>query len=536
VPGVLYREAMTSRLWSTYLLSLVLVIGGCDEEDDNDAGMATMDSGPGTDAGGTDGGGTDAGDDTDAGGDDAGPGDAGPGDAGPGGDCPALASRTEVTVSGELDTDTTWTCDNLYIVSGNLYVSAVLTVEPGTVVYGEAGGVATPPGALIVTTDGRLEASGTVDQPIVFTSEESEGSRSEGDWAGLIMLGTAPNANGRVPIEGTLESDDRNFFGVDDPTMADPAHDCGTLEYVRIEFTGFSLGGGTGNEIQGLTLGACGYDTTIDHVQVHVSDDDGIEIFGGTVDLSHIVLTGATDDSLDWDDGWTGRVQFLIVQQHASRGADEGVEGDSADDDDFTPPVVSPPATSPRIYNATFVGTDTAGVGNSGLLLKESTQLYLRNYVILGFAGGVIDIVGYGSAAAVVSDPPTITIRNGVLYEASFSGATLFHASGSETDTDDCPGGPAGCASGLLEADIFLAASQMNMNVNPMLVDPFNETAPDFTAMSGSPLLGMTGETPTEITYDPARPAFFDTTVTYIGAIDPSGTDWTAGWTSYPAD
>jgi hypothetical protein len=98
-----------------------------------------------------------------------------------------------------------------------------------------------------------------------------------------------------------------------DPGEPDPDHDCGTLRFVRIEFAGFEVG--DTNELNGLTLGACGRRTVLDYVQVHLGADDGIEFFGGTTDLRHAVITGANDDSLDWDQGWTGRVQFLAIRQ-----------------------------------------------------------------------------------------------------------------------------------------------------------------------------------------------------------------------------
>jgi hypothetical protein len=104
-------------------------------------------------------------------------------------------------------------------------------------------------------------------------------------------------------IEGLPPSDPNSVYGGTDDT-----HDCGTIRYARIEFAGYELA--TDKELNGLSVGACGSETTLSHIQVHRGSDDGIEFFGGAVSMDHVVLTGNSDDSLDWDLGWTGKVQF----------------------------------------------------------------------------------------------------------------------------------------------------------------------------------------------------------------------------------
>lgn len=133
------------------------------------------------------------------------------------------------------------------------------------------------------------------------------------------MLGSAPVNRADAQIEGVPHGDTRGAFG-----GSDAGSSCGIMEYTRIEFAGFEVY--ANNELNGLTLGGCGDGTIVRHVQVHRALDDGIEVFGGTVDLQNIVITGAGDDSLDWDMGWRGRVQFLAIQQHADTG-DNAFEG-----------------------------------------------------------------------------------------------------------------------------------------------------------------------------------------------------------------
>ena len=188
---------------------------------------------------------------------------------------------------------------------------ATLTVEAGTTILGGEGS------ALVATQDGKLVTNGTVEAPVVFTSINavSPNPRSAGDWGGVVLLGNAPInvVGGTNLIEGIDVSnpdvpDNGSRYGGDE---AD--YDCGSLSYTRVEFAGFELT--EGNELNGLTLGGCGTATTLNYVQVHEGLDDGIEIFGGAPNLKHIVLSHIEDDSLDWDQGFQGKIQFMLVQQ-----------------------------------------------------------------------------------------------------------------------------------------------------------------------------------------------------------------------------
>ena len=123
-------------------------------------------------------------------------------------------------------------------------------------------------------------------------------------------------------IEGIPATELKAKFG-----GTDDASSCGELQYVRIEFAGAELE--PGRELNGLTFGGCGSGTKVSYVQVHRGTDDGIESFGGKAGFDHVVLSGNEDDSLDWDYGWTGKVQFLVIHQRAGIG-DNGIEAAGA--------------------------------------------------------------------------------------------------------------------------------------------------------------------------------------------------------------
>ncbi|MEZ5995742.1 MAG: hypothetical protein R3C25_08300 [Hyphomonadaceae bacterium] len=239
--------------------------------------------------------------------------------------------------------------------AGSGGTSATLTIEPGvTLMFDSADDI------LIVNRGSRIVANGTPTQPIILTSRQdlqglNDPATSSRQWGGLILLGRAPirGCNAAVPqgtaacenaIEGvTAATGSQALYG-----GATPNDNSGSLQYVQIRYPGaFLTSAAVGDDLNGLTLGGVGSGTTIDHVQIHNSGDDGIEVFGGTVDMKHVIITGALDDSLDCDEGWTGNVQYLVLRQSAlTGGPDRLVECSnrrvsSTGDTLFTNPTVS---------------------------------------------------------------------------------------------------------------------------------------------------------------------------------------------------
>ncbi|HMX39402.1 MAG TPA: T9SS C-terminal target domain-containing protein, partial [Saprospiraceae bacterium] len=217
----------------------------------------------------------------------------------------AASLVAQITVSGDISTNTTWTSNNTYLLSGFVYVTngAKLTIEPGTVIKGDKASK----GALIITRGSQIIADGTRDQPIVFTSNEA--APSYGDWGGLILLGYAPTnqvyngINGLGLIEGGLDPLKGLYGGGDQLTGAKPDDNSGILRYVRVEYPGIAFQ--PNNEINGITLGAVGNKTIMDYVQVSYSGDDAFEWFGGTVNAKHLIAYRSLDDDFDTDNGFS---------------------------------------------------------------------------------------------------------------------------------------------------------------------------------------------------------------------------------------
>ncbi|MCF7840600.1 MAG: hypothetical protein K9N22_07470, partial [Candidatus Marinimicrobia bacterium] len=258
-----------------------------------------------------------------------------------------------IQLSGTISSNTTWTADKDYLLSGQTFVDSgvTLTIEAGTTIKSNAddGNGLAP--ALIVKRGARIIANGSASAPITFTSSLPESELPQrGTWGGLIILGNAPinKPGGESFVEGLVGVP----FGGDDAE-----DDSGILRYVRIWYGGRSIG--QDNEINGLTLAGVGRGTTVEHVEVAWNLDDGIECFGGTVDLKYCNVLFVGDDAFDTDLGYSGRGQFLF----AMVASDDGNRGFEMDNDGSN--MDAQPRSKPQFMNVTLVGSGTGSAADN---------------------------------------------------------------------------------------------------------------------------------------------------------------------------
>lgn len=236
-----------------------------------------------------------------------------------------------ILVTDNITSDATWKDGKTYILGGRIAVEsgATLTIEGGAVIKGEAG-TGSNASALLVARDATIYANGTATAPIIFTSVADEitpedidagnfGSPNldpdiNGLWGGVIVLGNAPisasNTNGdnvtEVQIEGIPSSDTNGLYGGNDSNDSS-----GSITYVTIRHGGTNIG--EGNEINGLTLGGVGSGTVIENIEIVANQDDGIEFFGGTVNVSNVLVWNSGDDSIDTDQAWSGTISNIVI-------------------------------------------------------------------------------------------------------------------------------------------------------------------------------------------------------------------------------
>lgn len=275
-------------------------------------------------------------------------------------------------------TTVTWSKNTLYKLDGFVFVGdgQTLNIEEGTIIQGKAGTGANA-SALIVTRGGTINANGTAAEPIIFTYDGDQGGTAatqRGQWGGLIILGKAGlnSAQGETQIEGIPTTETRGLYG-----GTEDNHSSGTVRYVSIRHGGSNIG--NDNEINGLTLGGVGSGTTLEYIEVIGNKDDGIEWFGGTAQGKYLITAFCGDDGLDYDEGYRGKNQFVIVHQDAAL-ADRGGEHDGG-----TSPETGTPFAIPVFWNVTMIGNNT----KKTITFRDNAGGKYYNSIFSGFGKGI---------------------------------------------------------------------------------------------------------------------------------------------------
>lgn len=376
-------------------------------------------------------------------------------------------------------------------------VATTLTIEPGVTIMGED-----TTSYLVISRGSKLNSNGTVDAPVTFTAIDPDTRDLDTDtslWGGLVINGRATlnTCNGAgLPCEAEGEGDSGLYGGTDD------TDDSGQMFYTRVIFAGNPIT--SDDELNGIAFQGVGSGMEIDFLQVHNGADDGIEFFGGTAQAKHLVITGADDDSLDWTQGWRGKVQHLLIVQNPNQPAtDQGIEADNfGDGNDFLP------RAQPQIANATIVGSAAAsGESDIGMLLREGTGANLWNIVVADFGDACLDIdqdATFTNAGTSATDlTGNLTIESTLLSDSC---AEVFQSDDNVFD---------------LEAYF---TNQANNQVATDSLEALSGAAAFKTYINGSVEANVT------FTDVNALDSFFDV-VTAVGAVPDANNDWTLGWT-----
>jgi hypothetical protein len=370
---------------------------------------------------------------------------------------------TNVTINaGHITTNTTWTSGNTYLLNGWVYVDAgvTLTIQPGTVIRGDK----TNKGTLIMERGSKLNAIGTLSQPIIFTSNQSVGSRDRGDWGGIILCGysTINQPGGTAVIEGGVGS---VYGGGLTPNNADNS---GTLKYLRCEFAGYPFA--PDNEINGITFGGVGNGTTVDFIQVSYSNDDSYEWFGGTVNCKHLIAFRGLDDEFDTDNGFSGKLQFLVALRDPNLADISGSNGFESDNDasgSGNLPLTHPIFCNVSLFGPLVTSSTTINVNfKRSMHIRRNSTLCVYNSV---FAGWPVGMYIDGNTTQANANNNVLQIENCIMSGMTTNFAVPSGQTWSATDAQNW----------------YLVPSRHNStltnNTDLGLVDPFNLTGPNFT-------------------------------------------------------
>lgn len=368
-------------------------------------------------------------------------------------------------------------------------VGPTLTIGAGTTVLGEPG--TSFPSMLLITRSARIMANGTATSPIVFTSSQPVGTRAFGDWGGIVI-----NGRSQVNTPDPQGEGNSGTYGMNPPVLNDNS---GVLRYVRIEFAGKQFS--SLNELNGIAFQGVGSGTTVEFVQCHRCADDGMEFFGGTVNVKNIVITGSDDDGFDWTGGWTGRAQFVVIQQYAD--SDNGIEADNnnAANDAL-------PRSKPILANFTIMST-TAGSA-FGMLLREGTAGLFHHFLVtdVNTTSEGLRVQHDATFNSAYSDEPTFATLSGELqfFNSFFFNTVNFNNSAGAGFPTNATGFVADHPAGA----ITIAVDPQMDAFNPALVNGPNWIPANIANLDG-------------LTFSSAD-AFF-TATDYAGAFT-TGNDW----------
>jgi hypothetical protein len=437
---------------------------------------------------------------------------------------PGSGTTENTILEGRISENRTLKAGYTYKLRGLVYVTngAILTIEPGTKIVGEKG----KQGGLIITRSCKIIADGTVDKPIVFTSEEATPQR--GDWSGVVILGNAPTNSSFNGVQGIGEvdggvnnSDGLGLYGTPATQAQNPADNSGILRYVRIEYAGYAFL--PDKEINGLTFGGVGNKTVVDNVQVSYANDDSFEWFGGSVNCTHLISFKTLDDDFDTDNGFNGKVQFGISLRDSSVADISKSEAFESDNDANGSALL--PQTSAIFSNMTVMGPKAtlSNTGNSlfvwGAQIRRNSSMSLFNSIIMGYPVGLyID-----ASKGVPTDnniPGSLAVQNTII--AGCPTPILYSISGN-TNAPITPNTTATITTWYNTAAYSNSILTNCSDVN--LTAPFNYTAPDFNPATSSP--AATGANFT----NPKISTGF-TSVAYKGACA-VGDTWWKTWTKF---
>lgn len=322
-------------------------------------------------------------------------------------------------LQGEITGDITLAASEDWILTGALVVAdgGSLTIEAGTTIVASAGGTNV---YIAVERGAQIFVNGTAAAPVTMTS--SAAAPASGDWGGLMVMGYAPITGGNTAVTEVVDF----FYGGDNA-----ADDSGDISYLVIEYSGARINGE--KEFNGLTLYGVGSGTTVSNVMLSYGDDDAIEFFGGTVNVSNILVVNAKDDMFDWTQGYSGTITNAYGIRESGfvdvTSDPRGIEGDG-NLDGLTP--AATPQSNPTVTNMTLVNNSTAIITDFIKIRRNSGATVTNALVVQGASapapGDVVDLDdSAGKAAATTS------------VNVSISGTNLV-----DTNIDNDNGGPIG--------------------------------------------------------------------------------------------
>ena len=273
-------------------------------------------------------------------------------------------------LKGVISEDATLLASVEYTLTGSFTIKegATLTIEPGTVIKAKSGRTDV---FLAIERGAKLIAKGTATNPIKFTSDAS--SPKAGDWGGIVIAGKAKSNKGtdvQSEVAGLL------YGGSDDTDNS------GELSYIIAEYTGAKINGE--QEFNGISFFGVGNGTVVNNIVISNGNDDGIEFFGGSVNVTNIYCANIADDMFDWTGGYTGTITnaFGVRNDGFDAATDDprGIEGDSNSSN-----ATAAPISTPTLKNVTILNLNPDVALKAGAEIRRGTQAIISNILFAAY-------------------------------------------------------------------------------------------------------------------------------------------------------
>ena len=338
-----------------------------------------------------------------------------------------VASASEILVTSNITTSTTWTSNNVYNLQDQIYVEpgATLTIQAGTLLASDTG----IGGSLAVCKGAQIFVLGTLRKPVIMTSkadvltwtgfDPKTGTwrEAQNEWGNLTIMGaafisenavvgntSAPSASNVGDMEGLTNGPTTDRYG-----GGNDNDDSGTIKFLSLRYGGKKIG--LNNELNGLSLGGIGRGTDIHHIDIMNNVDDGIEIWGGTVNIKYFNIWNIGDDCFDVDQGWRGKAQFgLLVQGYSTQAAQGSGTGDNIFETDGAEQADWQPVTTATVYNVTAIGQKVSG--DHATAWRDNARVQYRNCVFMDLGERLVsfdNVDGDGGAGYGTGVPATLS-------------------------------------------------------------------------------------------------------------------------------
>ena len=420
------------------------------------------------------------------------------------------------TINSNVTSNQVWPAGCTILLDGTIFVEpgVVLKINPGATIFGKKFPANPPPTALVFRRDSKINAVGSMGSPIIFSSDQSPGGRAPGDWAGLAINGRGPVncPGGECDAEGLVNVP----FGGNETNDSS-----GIARFLHVAFAGRELS--PDNELNVFTMNAVGRGTTIDHIHAHMGLDDGHEWFGGNVNTTHMISSGAADDQLDWQLGYTGALQYgaaIQIGANLDTGGSRGFEGDNnGDGNDLLP------RSDPKFCNVTLMGAK--GQSGGGV---DARCMRLRD----GTAGKIYQTICFNWNTGGIRVSDSATFANACDGSGAVNGNLMVKESivfdtGTST-ADDCRDAASGAEPSCSTTQDL--CDQWDNAPNPLRYDDPGMPAGCGTTVGCIPV-GSRPAVTSSFNCSTVDPTFDDND--YIGAFDPdAGTPWAAApWVTF---